>query len=219
MSRATSLMLVSVLLIAGCEVKTDAGSSADARRASSASSRAATPEAAVKPAPPAIEVPAGSALSLTLETGLSSAKSQEGELVVARLAEDVKAGGAVVLEKGSELRGRVTAAVPSGRVKGRARLAFGFDTLVVDGRERPIEVRDIDITAKSAKGRDAKVVGGAAAAGLIIGAIADGGKGAAIGTAVGGASGAGVVLATKGYEVELAAGSSLRATLEKPVKL
>ena len=210
MSKAKWLNLASTLLIAGCQGKTDA----DSADRSSSPARAA----ALSTREPLV-VPPGSALRLTLETGLSSANSKEGELVVARLAEDVKAGEQVALRRGTELRGHVTAAVPSGRVKGRARLAFSLDTLVVDGRERPIEVRDIDITARSAKGRDAKVIGGGAGAGLILGAILDGKKGAAIGTLVGGATGTGVVLATKGYEVELPAGASLHATLEREVRL
>jgi hypothetical protein len=54
---------------------------------------------------------------------------------------------------------------------------------------------------------------------LIIGAIADGKKGAAIGTAVGAAAGTGAVLATKGKEVELPSGTNLRLKLEKEARL
>ena len=56
---------------------------------------------------------------------------------------------------------------------------------------------------KSTK-QDAAKVGGGAALGAIIGAIAGGGKGAAISCAVvGGAAGTGTVLATRGKDVEL----------------
>ncbi len=51
--------------------------------------------------------------------------------------------------RGSEVRGRVTEAVPSGRVKTRARLAFDFDTLVLEGKEYSIGSGPVDITAGS----------------------------------------------------------------------
>lgn len=213
---AKSLALLSALLIVGCQASSDTASDAAGKSASRPAKAAAARPA---PAPTPVVIPAGTALPLTLETGVSSANSKAGELIVARLSADVKLGDRVVLKQGSEVRGRVTAAVPSGRVKGRARLAFVFDTLLVNGRPVPIEVGAADMTAGSNKGNDAKVIGGGAGAGLIIGAIADGKKGAAIGTAVGAAAGTGVVLATKGKEVELPAGSAMTAKLEKDVRL
>jgi hypothetical protein len=47
----------------------------------------------------------------------------------------------------------------------------------------------------------------------VIGAIAGGKKGAVVGGTVGGAAGTGVVLATRGDEVALAAGTALTTTL------
>ena len=157
---------------------------------------------AFRPAEPVV-VPEGATLSLVLETSMSSETSRAGDRVVARLAEDVRVGEKVVVPAGSEVRGRVTAAVPSGRVKTRARLAFDFDTLVLDGKEHAIGTRAIDITAGDTHKKDAATIGIGAGAGAIVGAIANGGKGAAIGTLIGGAAGTGVVLANTGKEVEL----------------
>jgi hypothetical protein len=53
-------------------------------------------------------------------------------------------------------------------------------------------------------------------AGAIFGGIAGGGKGAAIGAGVGGT---GAVVATRGDEVRLGAGTILRVTLQQPVKV
>jgi hypothetical protein len=154
-----------------------------------------------------------------LETALSSATSKQGDAIVARLAQDVKLGEKVVLKQGTELRGRVVSATQSGRVKGRAHLAFDFDRVVVGGSEREVALRAVDITAESSKGKDAKIVGGGAGAGLIIGAIVDGKKGAVIGTAVGAAAGTGAVLATRGKDVQLPAGTTLHLKLEKDARL
>lgn len=75
------------------------------------------------------------------------------------------------------------------------------------------------MTAAAQKGRDAKIIGGGAAAGALIGAIAGGGSGAAKGAAIGGAAGGGTVLATKGKEVVFPAGSKLTVTLKTAVAL
>ena len=73
--------------------------------------------------------------------------------------------------------------------------------------------------AEATKGSDAKKVGIGAGAGAVIGAIAGGGKGAAIGTAVGGGAGAGMVVATKGKEIEIEAGTALKTTITAAVKI
>ena len=65
----------------------------------------------------------------------------------ARVADDTRVGEKIVVPAGSEIRGQVVAAVPSGRVKGLARLAIDFDRLVLKGKEHPIEAQAIDITA------------------------------------------------------------------------
>jgi hypothetical protein len=183
---------------------------------------AAAPTAEPAPAkqePAPIVVPAGTGLRLELASAVSSATSRQGDLVVARLVSPVKVGERVVLAEGTEVRGRVTAAVPSGRVKGKARLALAFENVVVAGRERPIAASGLDVTADSSKKRDAAVIGGAAGAGAIIGGIAKGGKGAAVGAVIGGAAGTGAVLATKGNEVELPAGTAIDSRLEADLRL
>ncbi len=170
------------------------------------------------PRPPLV-IAEGTELLLALETPLASNKSREGDDVEARLVEPVKQGERTLLPADTRVRGVVTAAVDAGRVKGRARLALRFDAVVVDGREVPLRASGLDITAESSSGRDKKVVAGAAAAGGIIGAIADGKKGAAIGVLAGGAAGGAAVLATKGDQVVLEAGQKIKVTLEKDLRL
>ena len=71
--------------------------------------------------------------------------------------------------------------------------------------------------AESNKKDDAVKIGVGAAAGAIVGAITGGKKGAAIGTAVGAGAGTGVVLATDGDEIRLAAGRKLKVSLTDPL--
>lgn len=171
----------------------------------------------IKPEP--LVLPEGTGLPLLLETTVSSKTSHKGDLVVAKLASDVKLGEKVLLREGTEVRGRVTAAVPSGKVKGVARLAFDFDTILLKGKEHVVELRAVDITAPKTHKRDAAIIGGGTGAGALIGAIAGGKKGAGIGAVVGGAAGTGVVLSTPGKEVEVPAGTRISVELTREARL
>jgi hypothetical protein len=166
-----------------------------------------------------IVLPEGTVLTVDLETSLSSESSRVGELVVGRVASDVQVAGRVAVKAGSELRGRVTAAVPAGKVKTRARLAWDFDHVVVKGKERPVETRAIDLTAGDTRKRDGAIVAGGAAAGAVVGAIADGKKGAGIGVLIGAGAGTGVALTNKGKPVTVPAGSRLTVRLTRELRL
>lgn len=180
-------------------------------------SRASKPP--VAPPPPPRILAAGTRVPLVLRSTAASNSSRVEDRVLAEVAEDVTDGGRVVLPEGAEVIGHVIAAVPSGRVKGRARLAVRFQEVRVGGASYVLEASDLDVTAASAKGRDAKVLGGAAAAGAVIGAIAGGGKGALKGGAIGGAAGGAAVLATKGDEVVFKAGESYAVELTRRLQV
>jgi hypothetical protein len=178
---------------------------------------AATPVPTPTPRPRS--VPAGTALEVVLQQAVSTRTAQAEDPVLAELAADVVVDGDVLLPRGSEVRGHVVSALRSGRVKGRARLVVSFEEVRVEGTSYPIRAPGFDVSAGSSKGKDAKIAGGAAAAGAVIGAIADGGSGAVKGGLLGGAAGGAAVLATRGAEVELASGSSYRIKLRESLRL
>ncbi len=181
----------------------------------------ATVAAKKAPVPRAVlEVPAGAHLSVIVETAMSSKTSNTGDRIEARLAQDLLVNNKVVARTGSAVRGRVTAAVPSGRVKTRARLAFVFDSIVVEGgAEQAIVTQAVDITADDTHKRDAVTIGGSAGAGALIGAIVDGGKGAGLGALIGAGAGTGVVLVDKGKNINIAAGGTLSLELTQPLRI
>jgi hypothetical protein len=221
------LVLFSAVLIGGCQVEGDDSTSAKEGKAGSGAKAANGGKEAAKSSggilsvlkPEPITVPEGATFPLVLETSISSATSSSGDRVVARLAEDVMVGEKVAVPAGTEFRGLVTTATPSGKVKGLARLAFDFDTFVLKGKEHSIGSKGIDITAANSHKKDAATIGIGAGAGAIVGGIADGKKGAGIGALIGGATGTGVVLATKGKEVELSAGSRVTVVLTREARL
>ena len=179
------------------------------------------PDPTPKPAPtpkPKI-VPSGTALAIVLEQELSTKSAKAEDPVAASLAEDVTVDGEVLLPKGAEVHGHVVSSVRSGRTKGRARIVVAFNEVRVNSRSYTIDATGFDVTAGSSKGKDAKIAGGSAAAGAIIGGIAGGGSGALKGGLIGGAVGGGAVLATRGVEVDLKAGTPYKIELKKSLRV
>lgn len=182
------------------------------------------PEAAPRSSPPnpepdvvEVEVPAGTILELELLTALDSSVSRPGDEIQAKTLAPVYVEGDLVLGAGAYVEGRVTDAEPSGRVKGRSRIAFTFDRLRTPSGTRKIRTSYVEQQAESGKKKDAAVIGGAAGVGAVVGGIIGGKKGAAIGATIGGAGGTGVVLTTKGEEIRLPAGTAVNVRLDEPV--
>jgi hypothetical protein len=183
---------------------------------------AAAPQVAPVPEPPQpeykeITIPAGTSLSIVMDTEVASATSKVEDAVRGHLGRAITIKGAEALPKGTRLSGVVTDAKASGKVKGLASVAFRFTDIRIGDEVQNIRTSVVARQAKSTKGKDAKKIGIGAGAGALIGGIAGGGKGAAIGAGIGGGAGTGVVLATKGEEVTVAAGTTVSATLSEPL--
>jgi hypothetical protein len=92
----------------------------------------------------------------------------------------------------------------------------------VGGRSYAVSTTDLIENSGTGVGknrRTAETVGGGAALGTIIGAIAGGAKGAAIGVLIGGAGGAGVEVLNRGRDVRVPAETLLNFRLDRPVTL
>jgi hypothetical protein len=166
-----------------------------------------------------VTVPAGTALPLELLTALSSETSQVETPVRARLRQAVVVDGYTALPAGTVLHGNVTEVDRAGRVQGRARLGFRFTEAEFNGGREDLRTNPITFEGEATKGEDATKIGAGAVGGAIIGGILGGGDGAAKGAAIGGAAGTGVVLATRGREVTLAAGTDIAASLATPLSV
>jgi hypothetical protein len=166
-----------------------------------------------------MDVPSGTELVLTLESSVSSETAKADERVRATVAKPVVIAGMTVIPEGAAVAGTVVSAERSGRVKGRASVAIRFNEVVVASTPYRISTARIVREADATKGEDAKKIAIGAGAGAAIGAITGGKKGAAIGTAVGGGAGTGAVLATRGEEVTIPAGATLRTTIQETVRI
>ena len=178
---------------------------------------AASEAAPAAPAFRAVTLPAGTTLRLRLQSAIASDTSRVEDAVRAELAQAVAADGATVLPAGTAIMGNVTAAEQAGRVKGRARLAYRFNSLTYGGERYDIVTAPLSHEAEATKGEDATKIAVGAGAGAAIGALLGGGDGAAKGAAIGGAGGTGVVLATRGEEVRLGSGAAVTTRLTAPL--
>ena len=189
----------------------DLDTSSDAREAAPAATRTAPARART------VTIPDGTTLDVELGSALASDTSRVEQDVTGTIDSAVMIDEVTVIPAGSKLRGYVTSAQESGKVKGRAELGFRFTSLTVGPVTYDISTTPLFYRAESNKKDDAVKIGVGAAAGAIVGAITGGKKGAAIGTAVGAGAGTGVVLATDGDEIRLAAGRKLKVSLTDPL--
>jgi hypothetical protein len=209
--------------------------------AAAAASKATTGEAPAAPAAPAaptaprpddraesrpkplefreVTIPAGTVLRVMLTTPVASDTSNVEDPVRGTLQTTVAADGLAALPSGATLLGHVTNAQRSAKVKGRASVAVRFNSIDLpgDGGREAIETGTITRVAPTTKKKDAAKIGIGAGAGAVIGGIVGGGSGAAKGAAIGGGAGTGAVLATRGDEVRLAAGTPLSVKLTAPL--
>jgi hypothetical protein len=164
-----------------------------------------------------VTIPAGTMLPLSLTGSVASDTSAVEDAVSAELTRAITIDGREVLPAGAQLDGHVTEVDGSGRVKGRAMIAFRFTSLRTGNEQYDVQSSPLSHLAPATKGEDATRIGIGAGAGAIIGGLLGGGDGAAKGAAIGGGAGTGVVLATKGQEMRLGPGADVSTPLTAPL--
>jgi hypothetical protein len=200
---------------AGSSARQTTGTRAPAARPSAPAREESAPRAS---APPPVTVreltlPAGTALALELTSPVSTETARIETPVTARVRQAVVVNGVTAIPAGAAVNGEVVDVERPGRVQGRARLGLRFTSVTVGGARHSIRTNPVTFEGEATKSEDATKIGAGAGIGAAIGGILGGGDGAAKGAAIGGAAGTGAVLATRGRDVELAAGSDVNATL------
>lgn len=146
----------------------------------------------------------GTEFQVQLLTPLDTGSAQAGQEFSATLAQPLSAGR-TVWPKGTPVKGKVVEVVSSGRLKRPASITLQVTQI----GNSPVQTEPEQIDGKSHAGRNVALIGGGAAAGAILGAIAGGGKGAVIGTAAGAGAGTLTAAATGKQEIVLRAETPL----------
>lgn len=170
-------------------------------------------------APPAfvptdVTLPRGTGLAIRINQRIEVKHAVPGERFTGELASDVSRDGRVVLPRGTAVRGVVDAAHRRGHFKGRSILELRLTTLVMNGRNYPLETADF-VASKKGKGkRTAGFIGGTAGVGMLVGGIASGGVGLAVGGLAGGGLGTLLAGATGNRDIVIPAESLVRFRLQ-----
>ena len=181
------------------------------------------PEPPPPPPPPAPEfldvtVPSDAVLGLQIERTVSSELARVEDKVDARVTRDVRVENRIAIPAGSTVRGSVIEVDKGGRMKGKARLAIRFHTIVLaDGTQLALKSDPVVREGQSVGGESAAKVGGAAIGGAILGAILGGGRGAAIGGAVGAGAGTAAAMSNDRNPATLTAGTTVTVRMQAPV--
>jgi hypothetical protein len=134
-----------------------------------------------------------------LDQSLSTERDFAGDRFQASLAEPFVVDGLVIAERGARVTGRVVESRNAGRLSGMSAIRLAVTTLYTsDGQKVAISTDPWAKQGDSSAGTEAAKIGGGAALGAIIGALAGGGTGAVIGAGVGGGAGLGMVAASRG---------------------
>jgi acetyltransferase-like isoleucine patch superfamily enzyme len=166
---------------------------------------------------PKVEVPAGTPVSVVLQTTLTTKRTNPGDRFSARVAQPVVVAGKIVIPEGAAIHGHVVLAEQPGKASGRGKLQLAYDRIEFDGHGYDLDSRSQVYESKSGTAKDAALIGGGAVVGGVVGSVLGGSAGK--GALVGAVAGTGASLATRGPQLELGAGSTLRFTLDRDVSV
>lgn len=167
--------------------------------------------------PDPVTVPERTSIHVTLDQALASNQSRPGDRFDATVAEPVVVSEKVVIPQGAHVGGVVVDARESGRLLGRARLQLALQSIELDGKRYEIRTASSQRIGGNHKKRNFAWIGGGAGGGVLIGALAAGGKGALIGGPIGAGAGTAVAFFTGRKDIRLPAETPLTFKLAEPV--
>lgn len=179
-------------------------------------------------------VPANTVIRVRLNESLNSGTARIGDRFSSNVTEPVYGGGSSVdvIPVGSKIWGHVTAVNRAQKRKpGNITVAFtqvelpSAKTYAINGSLTTLDTDRVNsdnegtVKGTSNQKRDAVFIGGGAATGALIGAIAGGGKGALIGGILGGGLGTGARVLEKEKEAEVKSGTEFGVILNRSISM
>ena len=180
-----------------------------------------------------LSLPSGTSVRMKLETPISTQTNKVGDTFAGRVTEPVMLNGKAVIPVGAAIQGQIVKLTEPRRIKGKPTIELRPDSITMPNGEKyqfHATVVDTDPSTKTSvndegqikgKGRDGKDMRNVAigtGAGVGVGAVVAGGKGALIGATIG----AGVTVAhwlSKHKSAELPAGSEIVMELNRAMSL
>ncbi len=170
----------------------------------------------------AVVVPTGSVIAIRSNETIDSRTAREEQTFPAEVQQDVLgSSGEVLIPKGSEAS-LILRKVSAGGTTSSPELTLDLNSVTVNGQRYMVSTADMERGNDRGIGKNKRTgeyIGGGAAVGTLLGAIAGGGKGALIGAIAGAAAGGTVQVLTKGKEVRVPAETVLKFKLDQPLHL
>jgi hypothetical protein len=167
--------------------------------------------------PDPVTVPEATPIHVTLNNAIASDRNRPGDHFEATVSEPVVINGKTVIPEGARATGLVVDAHPSGRLMGRARLQVALEAVELNGSSYQIRTYSDARVGGRHKKRNLELIGGGAGGGMLIGAVAAGGRGALIGGPLGAGAGTVAALVTGKKDIRLPAETRLTFNLADPV--
>jgi len=167
-------------------------------------------------------LPTGTELTVRTAEVIDSSTAVVDQTFSAIVERDIRGESDHVIVPAGSHAVLVVREISSGGTTGSPDMVLDLQSMTVGGRRYLVSTTDLREDAGTGIGknkRTAETVGGGAALGTIIGAIAGGSKGAAIGVLVGAAGGAGVEVLNKGKDVRVPAETLLTFKLDTAATL
>ena len=159
------------------------------------------------------------AIHVRLDQTVATNRSKVGDHFEATVSDAVVVNGKIVIPQGAHAEGLVVDARQSGRLMGRARLQLALQTVDVNGQNYDVRTFSHPRIGRDHKKRNWAWIGGGAAGGAVVGALAGGGTGALIGGPVGAGAGTTVALLTGKKDIKLRAETPLKFELSEPITI
>ncbi|PYX95959.1 MAG: hypothetical protein DMG64_14280 [Acidobacteria bacterium] len=169
--------------------------------------------------PQEVVIPSGTAITVRLQNAVSSATSSPGDQFEAVLDQPIVVDGETIAPTGAQVTGRVVAARRSGRLTHPGYLRIALASMDVKGKTILLQSSSVMVAGAAHKKRNLAWIGGGAGGGALIGAIASGGTGALIGSAIGAAGGTGAAYATGKKDVGFGPERRLTFRLTRPITI
>ncbi len=163
-------------------------------------------------------VPHGTVLVVRMIDSVDSDVNKPGETFRATLEEPIAVGENILAPKDTPVTVQLVHVKQSGQLRGEEEIALQLRSITVNSKTYSLTSEFAEVASEGKGKESAKVIGGTAALGALIGVIVGGKKGAAVGAATG--AGAGVAIqAVRGKQVRIPSEALLSFALEESVSL
>jgi hypothetical protein len=161
------------------------------------------------PQPVSVNIPAGTTLAIRIDQRISVKTSRAGDTFTGEIVDPVlrSSDNSVLVPKGALVGGVVDVSHRRGHFKGSSLLELRLTSLTLNGKQYPLETRDMARSKRGKGRRSAGMIAGGSGLGMLVGGVATGGVGLVVGGLVGGGAGTAAAGLTGNRDIDIPAES------------